>query len=120
VEEALSELDFSGLSREQRATDGGARPGIRRSLFQVALEQGRLDELREQLGQFADALDQQRELARVLLLPLLLHGREDRSLRGLLDGADEILINFLSLLIEKPPHAGHLSHPPGVRAPLGA
>ena len=34
-----------------------------RSLFQVALEKGRLDELREQLGQFADALDENRELA---------------------------------------------------------
>ena len=29
-----------------------------RSLFQVALEKGRLDEIREQLGQFADALDE--------------------------------------------------------------
>ena len=28
-----------------------------RALFQAALEQGRLDEIREQLGQFADALD---------------------------------------------------------------
>ena len=34
-----------------------------RSLFEVAREQGKLDELREQLGQFADALDANRELA---------------------------------------------------------
>ena len=34
-----------------------------RSLFEVAREQGKLDELREQLGQFADALNEHRELA---------------------------------------------------------
>jgi len=71
-----------------------------RSLFQVALEQGRLDELREQLGQFADALDQQRELAVFFFSPYFSTVEKTRSLRGLLDGADEILINFLSLLIE--------------------
>ena len=34
-----------------------------RSLFEVAREHGRLDELREQLAQFADALNDHRELA---------------------------------------------------------
>jgi F0F1-type ATP synthase delta subunit len=34
-----------------------------RSLFEVARDHGKLDELREQLGQFADALDSNRELA---------------------------------------------------------
>ena len=34
-----------------------------RSLFEVAQEQDVLDEVREQLGQFADALDENRELA---------------------------------------------------------
>ena len=33
-----------------------------RSLFEVAKEQDKLDEVREQLGQFADALDDDREL----------------------------------------------------------
>ena len=47
-----------------------------RSLFEVAREHGKLDELREQLGQFADALNENRELGRVLLLALLLHQGE--------------------------------------------
>jgi ATP synthase F1 delta subunit len=71
-----------------------------RSLFQVALEQGRIDELREQLGQFADALDQQRELAVFFFSPYFSSAEKQQSLRGLLDGADPILLNFLSLLIE--------------------
>jgi ATP synthase F1 delta subunit len=71
-----------------------------RSLFQVALEQGRLDALREQLGQFADALDQQRELAVFFFSPYFSSKEKQQSLSTLLEGADEILLNFLSLLIE--------------------
>src|SRR6202050_735189 len=79
-----------------------------RALFQVALEQGKLDELREQLAQFADALDQNRELAvfffspyfstieKVSALGGLLYG----AVVGLLNGADAPLLIFLGLLIE--------------------
>ena len=70
-----------------------------RALFQVALEQGKLDELREQLAQFADALDQNRELA-VFFSPYFSTTEKTEALGGLLDGADEALLNFLSLLIE--------------------
>ena len=71
-----------------------------RSLFQVALEHGRLDELREQLGQFADALDQHRELAVFFFSPYFSSQEKRDALDTLLDGADEIFINFLALLIE--------------------
>jgi F-type H+-transporting ATPase subunit delta len=71
-----------------------------RSLFAVALEQGRVDELREQLGQFADALDQNHELAVFFFSPYFSTQEKQESLGGLLDGADEILVNFLQLLIE--------------------
>jgi F-type H+-transporting ATPase subunit delta len=71
-----------------------------RSLFAVALEQGRLDMLREQLGQFADALDEHRELAVFFFSPYFSTAEKRQSLHTLLDGADEILVNFLSLLIE--------------------
>ncbi len=72
-----------------------------RSLFAVAREQGRLDVLREQLGQFADALKENRELALFFFSPYFSSAERQRSLERLLDGPDEILINFLSLLIEK-------------------
>ena len=71
-----------------------------RSLFQVALESGRLDELREQLGQFADALDEHRELAVFFFSPYFSSSEKEQSLATLLDGADEVFVNFLALLIE--------------------
>jgi F-type H+-transporting ATPase subunit delta len=71
-----------------------------RSLFQVALEHGRLDELREQLVQFADAVDQHRELAVFFFSPYFSSQEKRDALDTLLDGADEIFINFLALLIE--------------------
>jgi F-type H+-transporting ATPase subunit delta len=71
-----------------------------RSLFQVAREQGKLDELREQLGQFADALDQHRELAVFFFSPYFSSQEKRDALDTLLDGADAIFLNFLALLIE--------------------
>jgi F-type H+-transporting ATPase subunit delta len=71
-----------------------------RSLFEVAREQGKLDELREQVAQFADALDEQRELAVFFFSPYFSTKEKRGGLDSLLEGADQILLNFLSLLIE--------------------
>jgi len=71
-----------------------------RSLFEVAREQGKLDELREQLGQFADALDQNRELAVFFFSPYFSTKEKQDGLERLLDGAEETFLNFLKLLIE--------------------
>jgi len=71
-----------------------------RSLFEVALEQGKLDVLREQLGQFADALHENRQLAVFFFSPYFSTKEKEDALRGVLDGADPAFLNFLSLLIE--------------------
>jgi F-type H+-transporting ATPase subunit delta len=71
-----------------------------RSIFQVALEQGKLDELREQIGQFADALDQNRDLAVFFFSPYFSTAEKQDALGRVLEGAEQILLNFLSLLIE--------------------
>jgi F-type H+-transporting ATPase subunit delta len=71
-----------------------------RSVFEVAREQGKLDELRAQLGQFADALGEHRELAMFFFSPYFSSTEKQQALGTLLDGAEEILVNFLSLLIE--------------------
>ena len=72
-----------------------------RSLFEVAREQGKLDELREQLGQFADALDEQPRAGGVLLLALLLHARRSRTRwRACSTAPTRPFVNFLELLIE--------------------
>ena len=71
-----------------------------RSLFEVAREQGKLDELREQLGQLADALDENRELAVFFFSPYFSTAEKQQALGRLLDGADPVFVNFLKLLIE--------------------
>jgi F-type H+-transporting ATPase subunit delta len=72
-----------------------------RSLFEVAREQGKLEQLREQLGQFADALDEHRELAVFFFSPYFSIKEKQEALARVLQDADPILLNFLSLLIEK-------------------
>jgi ATP synthase F1 delta subunit len=72
-----------------------------RSLYEVAAEHDKTDELREQLGQIADALDSERELAIYFFSPYFSTQEKKDGLGKLLDGADEILVNFLELLIEK-------------------
>lgn len=71
-----------------------------RSLFEAALGEGRLDVLREQLIQFAGALDEHRELAVFFFSPYFSTAEKQQSLATLLDGADELFLNFLTLLIE--------------------
>lgn len=71
-----------------------------RSLFEVGREQDKLDVLREQLGQFADALDQRRELATFFFSPYFSTKEKQEGLERMLDGADETLVNFVQLLIE--------------------
>ncbi|HWG09676.1 MAG TPA: ATP synthase F1 subunit delta [Solirubrobacteraceae bacterium] len=71
-----------------------------RSLFEVARDQGKLDELREQLGQFADALDSNRELAVFFFSPYFSTKEKEEGLERMLEGADETFVNFLKLLIE--------------------
>jgi F-type H+-transporting ATPase subunit delta len=71
-----------------------------RSLFEVAREQDKLDLLREQLGQFADAMKQSRELELFFFSPYFSTKEKQEGLEKLLDGAEEQLMNFLGLLIE--------------------
>jgi F-type H+-transporting ATPase subunit delta len=71
-----------------------------RSLFEVAREHGTLDVLREQLSQFADALNDNRELAVFFFSPYFSTQEKEDALTRVLDGADESFLNFLRLLIE--------------------
>jgi F-type H+-transporting ATPase subunit delta len=71
-----------------------------RSLFAVAREQGKLDVIREQLAQFADALGGNRELMVFFFSPYFSTNEKHDGLARVLDGADESFLNFLNLLIE--------------------
>ncbi|MGH2836997.1 MAG: ATP synthase F1 subunit delta [Solirubrobacteraceae bacterium] len=72
-----------------------------RSLFEVASEHDKTDEIREQLGEFADALDANRDLAVFFFSPYFSVQEKEEGLKQALEGADETLLNFLDLLIEK-------------------
>jgi F-type H+-transporting ATPase subunit delta len=72
-----------------------------RALFEVATEQDKLDTIREQLGQFADALQENRELTVFFFSPYFSTEEKKSGLHRAVEGADEILGNFLELLIEK-------------------
>ena len=72
-----------------------------RSLFEVASDQDKIDEIREQLGQFADALEENRELQVFFFSPYFSTPEKKDGLKKAVTGVEEILNNFLELLIEK-------------------
>jgi ATP synthase F1 delta subunit len=71
-----------------------------RSLFEVAKQHGKLDLLREQIGQFADALDQHRALATFFFSPYFSTQEKRDALGRVLQDADPTLVNFLGVLID--------------------
>ena len=71
------------------------------SLFEVAKERGKLDAVREQLGQFADQLDSDRQMQVFLFSPHLSSTEKSEGLRRAISGAEPELMNFLELLVEK-------------------
>ena len=72
-----------------------------RALFEVAQQQGDLDGIREQLGQFADALEAERSLQTFFFSPYFSSEEKKDGLRKALSGADDAIVNFFDLLIEK-------------------
>jgi F-type H+-transporting ATPase subunit delta len=71
-----------------------------RALFEVAAEHDKLDEIREQLGQFADAVSESRELSVFFFSPYFSADEKKEGLAKAVDGGDEELMNFLGLLLE--------------------
>jgi F-type H+-transporting ATPase subunit delta len=72
-----------------------------RSLFGVAGEEGKLDVVKEQLGQFADALADNRDLAIFFFSPYFSGDEKKKGLHRTIDGAEPIFLNFLEALIER-------------------
>jgi F-type H+-transporting ATPase subunit delta len=72
-----------------------------RSLFEVAKDQDKLDKVRDELGEFADALNGSRELQIFLFSPYFSTKEKVEGLDRAVSGADETFLNFLKLLIEK-------------------
>ena len=72
-----------------------------RSLFEVAKEQDKLDKVRDEIGEFAGALNESRELQVFLFSPYFSTREKSEGLDKAISGADETTVNFLKLLIEK-------------------
>jgi ATP synthase F1 delta subunit len=71
-----------------------------RSLFEAAEEQYKLDEIREQLGMFADALAESHDLQVFFFSPYLSTAEKEEGMRRAIEGADEAFLNFLDLVVE--------------------
>ena len=72
-----------------------------RSLFEVAQESGTLDVVREQLGQVADALADNRELSVFFFSPYFSTEEKKQGLHKVVEDADPAVVNFLELLVEQ-------------------
>jgi ATP synthase F1 delta subunit len=71
------------------------------ALFEVAKEKGKLDIIREQLAQVADALERDRELAVFFFSPYFSSAEKREGIARAIAGAEPELTNFLELLNEK-------------------
>lgn len=71
------------------------------ALFDVAREKGELDTVRDELGQFADAVDRDPDLQVFFFSPYFSSAEKAAGLRRAVSDASPELLNFLELLIEK-------------------
>ena len=71
------------------------------ALFGAAKETDKLDSIHDQLGEFADALDQNREMQLFFFSPYFSSAEKREGLAKALSDAEPELVNFLELLIEK-------------------
>ena len=72
-----------------------------RALFEVATERDLLDQIHEELGQFADAVAQNRNLAQFFFSPYFSSEEKKDALKRVIEGADPAFMNFLEALVER-------------------
>ena len=72
-----------------------------RALFEVAKEHGLLDQVRDELNEFAQALHDNRELAVFFFSPYFSTEEKKDGLKRVVTGAEPVFMNFLEALIER-------------------
>jgi F-type H+-transporting ATPase subunit delta len=72
-----------------------------RALFEVAQERDVLDDIHDQLGQFADVLHDNREVAVFFFSPYFSTEEKKDGLQRMISGADPAFMNFLEALVER-------------------
>jgi ATP synthase F1 delta subunit len=72
-----------------------------RALFEVARDHGVLDRVRDELGEFTDALETDRELRVFFFSPYFSSEEKRDGVDRVVSDADERVVNFLKLLAER-------------------
>jgi len=72
-----------------------------RSLFEVAKEHDELEEVHEQLGQFADVLAENRQLQVFFFSPYFSSEEKKDNVPRVIEGGNEYFVRFLQVLAEK-------------------
>ena len=72
-----------------------------KALFEAAKDLGKLDTIRDQLGQFVDALNENREMQLFLFSPSFSSAEKIEALKSAVTDAEPEFLNFLELLLEK-------------------
>ena len=72
-----------------------------RALFEVATEQDSLDEIHDELGAFADAMNENRPMAQFFFSPYFSTTEKKQGLERAVTDADPAFANFLQALIER-------------------
>jgi F-type H+-transporting ATPase subunit delta len=72
-----------------------------RSLFEVAQENDSLDEIHDQLAEFAEALNESRDLQVFLFSPYFSSEEKTDGIGKLIEGGNEHFVRFLELLAER-------------------
>jgi ATP synthase F1 delta subunit len=71
------------------------------ALYQAAREEGRVGQVRRDLGEFAQAVDSSADLRHVLVAEEISDVRKTQVLMELTEGGDELLRNLLRLMVDK-------------------
>jgi F-type H+-transporting ATPase subunit delta len=72
-----------------------------RALFEAAKDEGRIDQVRAELATFVDAVDEVPELRSLIRNPELDPLTKATALDAVLEGADELIRNFVRVVTEK-------------------
>ena len=71
------------------------------ALFEAGKDSDKLDVLQEQLAQFADALDESRDMQVFFFSPYFSTDEKKDGLGKVIEGAEPAIVNFFELLVEK-------------------
>jgi ATP synthase F1 delta subunit len=71
------------------------------ALFEAARDTDQLDEIHEQLDEFADAMQESNDMRVFFFSPYFSSAEKREAIKAAISGASDELVNFLELLVEK-------------------